>query len=63
MQGLSGEKDAEIAELQDREQQLQAAIDNLCQQHEEALLRAENDKQQVLLIGKHAYYNNTNIII
>lgn len=53
IQNLGGEKDAEIAELQEREQQLQAAIDTLCQQHEEALLRAENDKQQVLLIGKY----------
>lgn len=56
MQSLGGEKDSEIAELQDREQQLQAAIDTLCQQHEEALLRAENDKQQVLLIGTEFYY-------
>ncbi|XP_077288901.1 ciliary rootlet coiled-coil, rootletin [Arctopsyche grandis] len=53
IQNLGGEKDAEIAELQEREQQLQAAIDTLCQQHEEALLRAENDKQQVLLIAHH----------
>lgn len=30
---------------------MQQHIENLCQQHEEVLLRAENDKQQALLIG------------
>jgi rootletin len=33
---------------------LQQHIENICQQHEEALLRAENDKQQALLLGKQA---------
>lgn len=48
---LADEKDAEIQQLQDRIDNLQHHIDNLCQQHEELMLRAENDKQQALLIG------------
>lgn len=31
---------------------LQKNIDTITQQHDEALLRAENDKQQTLLLGK-----------
>ena len=49
---LNNEKDSEISQLNQRIEQLQNYIDNLCQQHEEVLLRAENDKQQCLLIGR-----------
>lgn len=48
---LTGEKDNEINQLQQRIDEMQQHIENLCQQHEEVLLRAENDKQQALLIG------------
>lgn len=51
LQQLGNEKDAEIQQLIDRIESLQNHIDNLCQQHEELMLRAENDKQQALLIG------------
>lgn len=51
LQELNNEKDAEIRQLLDRVDALQHHIDNLCQQHEELMLRAENDKQQALLIG------------
>lgn len=48
---LSGQKDDEINQLQQRIDELQQHIENLTEQHEEVLLRAENDKQQALLIG------------
>ena len=48
---LSGQKDDEINQLQQRIEELQLHIENLTEQHEEVLLRAENDKQQALLIG------------
>lgn len=48
---LNNEKDAEVAALLERIDALQHHIDNLCQQHEELMVRAENDKQQALLIG------------
>ncbi|XP_043519039.1 rootletin isoform X2 [Frieseomelitta varia] len=50
---LTGEKDNEINQLQQRIDEMQQHIENLCQQHEEVLLRAENDKQQALLIAHH----------
>ncbi|KAK2575631.1 hypothetical protein KPH14_011894 [Odynerus spinipes] len=50
---LGGEKNEEINQLQQRVEELQQHIENLCQQHEEALLRAENDKQQALLLAHH----------
>ncbi|XP_034942532.1 rootletin isoform X2 [Chelonus insularis] len=50
---LESQKDEELNQLQNRIEELQQHIDNLCQQHEEALLRAENDKQQALLIAHH----------
>lgn len=53
LQQLTSEKDGEIQQLLDRIGNLQHHIDNLCQQHEELMLRAENDKQQALLIGWH----------
>jgi rootletin len=49
---MGGEKDGEIQQLQERIETLQQHIENICQQHEEVLLRAENDKQQALLLGK-----------
>lgn len=51
LQQLGNEKDSEIQQLQDRIESLQQHIENVCEQHEELLLRAENDKQQALLIG------------
>jgi len=53
LQQLGCEKDQELQQLQERIDALQQHIDNLCQQHEEVLLRAENDKQQALLLGKN----------
>ncbi|XP_012287068.1 rootletin isoform X2 [Orussus abietinus] len=50
---LGGEKDDEIAQLQRRIEELQEHIETVCQQHEEVLLRAENDKQQALLMAHH----------
>jgi rootletin len=52
VQQMGGEKDGEIQQLQERVEALQQHIDKICQQHEEVLLRAENDKQQALLLGK-----------
>lgn len=51
LQSLSNEKNSEIDQLQLRIGSLQNHIDALNQQHEEELLRSENDKQQALLIG------------
>lgn len=48
---LEADKNDEINQLQQRIEELQQHIENLCKQHEEVLLRAENDKQQALLIG------------
>lgn len=56
LQQLTNEKDNELQQLQDRIEALQHHIENVCEQHEELLVRAENDKQQALLIGKH-YFN------
>ncbi|XP_050294395.1 rootletin isoform X2 [Anthonomus grandis grandis] len=53
MQQLTNEKNTEIQQLSERIEALQNHIDNLCQQHEELMLRAENDKQQALLIAHH----------
>lgn len=50
---LEHEKNEEINQLQQRTEELQQHIENLCQQHEEILLRAENDKQQELLMGMY----------
>lgn len=52
VQQMGGEKDGEIQQLQERIEVLQQHIEKICQQHEEVLLRAENDKQQALLLGK-----------
>lgn len=53
LQQLGNEKDNELQQLQDRIESLQHHIENVCEQHEELLVRAENDKQQALLIGKN----------
>lgn len=51
MSRLGKTKDCEIEKLQQKLDMLQKNIDTLTQQHDEALLRAENDKQQTLLLG------------
>lgn len=51
LQALEANKDGEIEALKERYENLQAHLDALCQQHEEILIRAENDKQQSLLIA------------
>lgn len=48
---LKHEKDGEINNLHEQLANIQNHIENVSQQHEELLLRAENDKQQALLIG------------
>lgn len=45
-------KDGEIEKLKQKLDVLQKNIDTMAQQHDEALLRAENDKQQTLLLGR-----------
>lgn len=45
-------KNCEIEKLKQKLDMLQKNIDTITQQHDEALLRAENDKQQTLLLGK-----------
>ncbi|XP_066581176.1 centrosome-associated protein CEP250 [Prorops nasuta] len=50
---MDAEKNAEINQLQQRLEELQQHIEKVCQQHEEVLLRAANDKQQALLIAHH----------
>jgi len=48
---LEQKKDEKIDQLHQQIEELQQDIENLRQQHEEILLRAENDKQQELLMG------------
>lgn len=48
---LGNEKETEAQEFQDKIAAIEQQLDAACQQHEEALLRAENDKQQALLLG------------
>lgn len=45
-------KDGEIEKLKQKVDALKKSIDTINQQHDEALVRAENDKQQTLLLGK-----------
>lgn len=59
-------KNCEIEKLKQKLDMLQKNIDTITQQHDEALLRAENDKQQTLLLGnifvfrkKKNYTNNS----
>uniref|UniRef100_A0A8D8VW00 Rootletin n=1 Tax=Cacopsylla melanoneura TaxID=428564 RepID=A0A8D8VW00_9HEMI len=49
---LTEERECELNKMQINLSQLQSHIDKICQQHEDALLRAENDKQQALLIAQ-----------
>lgn len=51
VQQLNGEKERQVQQLQEKVDTLQNHVDNLCQQHEEVLLRAENEKQQALMLG------------
>lgn len=55
MDQLQKEKENEINQVRQSAEELANHIEHLCQQHEETLLRAENDKQQALLIGKLNY--------
>lgn len=48
---LTSEKECSEAAAREREKKLLTARDQLILQHDEALLRAENDKQQALLMG------------
>jgi rootletin len=59
---LTNEKDAEIQQLLDRIESLQSHIENMVQQHEELMLRAENDKQKALLIGKIVFFSYKNFL-
>lgn len=49
---LTSEKEASEASAREREKKLLTARDQLILQHDEAMLRAENDKQQALLMGE-----------
>lgn len=51
LQGLEQAKDAEYDTLKEKFEQLQCHIEAVCQQHEEILIRAENDKQQALMLA------------
>ncbi|ALC47431.1 Rootletin [Drosophila busckii] len=51
LQALQTAKDDEIEKLQERLATLQAHLESLVQQHEETLIRAENEKQQALLMA------------
>ncbi|XP_053659814.1 rootletin [Anopheles marshallii] len=51
LQALESAKDAEIRQLREQYETLQMHLDALNQQHEEVILRAENEKQQALLIA------------
>jgi rootletin len=55
VQQLENEKDHETTQLMNRIDELQSHMEALIQQHEESLLRAENDKQQALLLGKNYF--------
>ncbi|KAM3959769.1 LOW QUALITY PROTEIN: ciliary rootlet coiled-coil, rootletin [Aphomia sociella] len=48
---LTSEKEASDAASREREKKLLAARDQLILQHDEAMLRAENDKQQALIMA------------
>lgn len=51
LQALEASKDADIFSLKERYETLQLQLDSVCQQHEEVMVRAENDKQQSLLMA------------
>lgn len=50
---LEREKTKDIAQMQKKVEALKHQIDMQNQQYEEALRRAENDKQQALLLGEY----------
>jgi len=62
---LGKTKDGEIEKLKHKVDALKKNIDTINQQHDETLVRAENDKQQTLLLGKikKIVKNNLKIII
>lgn len=51
LQAMETAKDCEYEQLRERYETLRLHLDSVCQQHEEVLIRAENDKQQSLLIA------------
>lgn len=51
LQALETAKDGEIFNLKERLESLQLHLDSVCQQHEEVLIRCENEKQQALLLA------------
>lgn len=51
LQALESTKDGEIFNLKERLDSLQLHLDSVCQQHEEVLIRCENEKQQSLLLA------------
>lgn len=51
LQALESTKDAEIQMLKEQFENLQMHLESLVQQHEEVLIRAENDKQQSLMLA------------
>lgn len=52
LQALESSKDAEFEGLRERYESLQLHLDSVCQQHEEIMIRAENEKQQALLLAQ-----------
>lgn len=51
LQAQETAKNGEIFTLKERLESLQLHLDAVCQQHEEVLIRAENEKQQALLLA------------
>lgn len=51
LQALETSKDGEIFNLKERLESLQLHLDSVIQQHEEVLIRCENEKQQALLLA------------
>lgn len=50
LQALETAKNGELFALKERLESMQLHLDSICQQHEEVLIRAENEKQQALLL-------------
>lgn len=53
LQALESSKNCEIFSIKERLESLQMHLDSICQQHEEVLVRAENEKQRALLLAHH----------
>lgn len=51
LQALETSKNSDIFNLKERLDSLQLHLDSVCQQHEEVLIRSENEKQQALLLA------------